>query len=237
MHRFIFDVDGTLTPSRASIDPSFKEFFIDFCNSNSVTLVTGSDISKTTEQLGQEILSAVCTTYCCSGSDVWSRGKNIKSLSWELPEPVKKWLESQLNNSKFVLRTGNHIEYRPGCVNFSILGRQATFKERELYKDWDNKLNERENIVSSFNEYFPELCAKIGGETGIDIFPIGADKSQILSNFSVRDKLLFFGDKMDESGNDYPLKKAIEDNNLGACFEVKNWEHTQKILYVMKVIT
>ena len=43
MINYIFDVDGTLTPSRGIIDPTFKEFFIRFCNNNDVTLVTGSD--------------------------------------------------------------------------------------------------------------------------------------------------------------------------------------------------
>ena len=32
MHKFIFDVDGTLTPSRGKIDDDFKKFFVEFCN-------------------------------------------------------------------------------------------------------------------------------------------------------------------------------------------------------------
>jgi len=31
MNKFIFDVDGTLTPSRQKIDPTFKDWFIEFC--------------------------------------------------------------------------------------------------------------------------------------------------------------------------------------------------------------
>ena len=42
-NRFIFDVDGTLTPSRQAMDPEFKEWFIDFIKANKVWLVTGSD--------------------------------------------------------------------------------------------------------------------------------------------------------------------------------------------------
>ena len=36
MSEFIFDVDGTLTPSRGTIDPEFKEFFMDFAKKNNV---------------------------------------------------------------------------------------------------------------------------------------------------------------------------------------------------------
>lgn len=236
MYKFIFDVDGTLTPSRATIDSSFKHFFIDFCKSNSVTIVTGSDFYKTEQQLGKEIVNLVDTVYCCSGNDVWSKGKQIKTNSWKISDKVKKWLTIQLDNSKFVLRTGNHIEERPGSVNFSVVGRNATLKERQLYIQWDEQHRERETITNSFNDHFSELEAKIGGETGIDIYPLGCDKSQIIKDFSTTDKLMFFGDRMDALGNDYPLKQAIQDNNIGSCFEVTNWEHTHKILAVMKVI-
>lgn len=236
MYKFIFDVDGTLTPSRAKIDIDFKNFFLDFCSFNSVTLVTGSDISKTIEQLGNEIVEAVDTIYCCSGNDVWIKGKNIYSSTWMLPIEARLWLQDKLKTSKFILRTGNHIEERPGCANFSIVGRNATLKERQLYKSWDESSKERELLVESFNNVFTDICAKIGGETGIDIYPVGLDKSQITKDFSASDKLLFFGDKMDVLGNDYPLKIKIENNNLGSCFEVKDWQHTKKILYVMKVM-
>lgn len=236
MYRFIFDVDGTLTPSRSTIDPSFKVFFLDFCKTNIVYLISGSDIDKTIEQLGEDVVHEVEKVYSCSGNDVWSKGKNIKTSTWRMPLETINWLESRLEDSKFVLRTGNHIEHRPGTVNFSILGRNATLGERNLYKEWDTKNNEREAIVTDFNRLFPDLCAKIGGETGIDIFPAGLDKSQIISDFSAKDRLLFFGDRMDTLGNDYPLKQVIENNRLGECFEVKNWQHTQKILYVMRLM-
>lgn len=236
MYKFIFDVDGTLTPSRAVIDDSFKQFFIDFCASNSVTLVTGSDFIKIEEQLGSDIVNLVDTAYCCSGNDIWSKGVNIKTNSWTVSDDVKKWLTIQLDNSKFILRTGRHIEERPGSINFSIVGRNATLKERQLYKQWDNEHNEREKLTSAFNDTFSDIQAKVGGETGIDIYPVGCDKSQIVKYFSPSDKLLFFGDRMDSLGNDYPLKQAIETNNLGSCFEVTDWQHTHKILAVMKVV-
>jgi phosphomannomutase len=236
MNKFIFDVDGTLTPSRSKINSEFKEFFLDFCKYNYIALVTGSNIEKTREQLGEEVLNSVSIVYCCSGSDTWSKGVNLNTSVWKLTSDVRDWLENKLQYSNFVLRTGNHIEDRPGCINFSIIGRNATLKERQLYKEWDNKINERVDIVNQFNSTFLELCAKIGGETGIDIFPKGYDKSQIVKDFISSGKILFFGDRMDELGNDYPLKIAIEKNNLGYCFEVKDWKHTQKILQVMKVM-
>ena len=59
MNKFIFDVDGTLTPSRREIEPDFKNFFSNFCEHNNVYLVTGSDFPKTHEQLGDEIITVL----------------------------------------------------------------------------------------------------------------------------------------------------------------------------------
>mgnify|MGYP000686652846 CR=1 FL=1 len=60
---FIFDVDGTLTPSRGEIDHDFAVFFSTFCAENNVYLVTGSDRDKTIEQIGEEIYSFLSRLY------------------------------------------------------------------------------------------------------------------------------------------------------------------------------
>lgn len=237
MYKFIFDVDGTLTPSRQKIDSSFSEFFLDFCQTHSVYLITGSDRPKTIEQLGLDIVLAAVRVYNCSGNDVWEKTNNIYTNDWKIPLVAKEWLARQLETSHFTIRAGKHLEERPGCVNFSIVGRHATLKERQSYVEYDLEHNERERIALYFNHKFPDLSARVGGDTGIDIFPKGRDKSQILKDFPRPNKLLFFGDKMSPGGNDYPLKEAIMTDNRGDCFEVKDWEDTYKILSVMKVTT
>ena len=59
MNHFIFDVDGTLTPSRKKINPQFALWFLYFSQNNTVSLVTGSDNPKTLEQIGPEICMSV----------------------------------------------------------------------------------------------------------------------------------------------------------------------------------
>ena len=48
---YIFDVDGTLTPSRLMMTEKFTKFFDKWSNKNKYYLVTGSDLDKTKEQL------------------------------------------------------------------------------------------------------------------------------------------------------------------------------------------
>ena len=226
MNKFIFDVDGTLTPSRQEIDGDFAVFFSNFCAENDVYLVTGSDKEKTIEQIGEEIYSLAKRVYNCSGSDVWEGEKHIRSDNWRIPLHVKSWLQNTLEESKFSLRTGLHIEERPGMVNFSVVGRNATMKERKFYVEYDRTHGERNLIADLFNKEFDNLIARPGGETGIDISPKGADKSQIVNDFDPNDVLHFYGDRMDTMGNDYPLKKVIIDNDLGFAIKVNGWKDT-----------
>lgn len=230
MKRYIFDVDGTLTPSRQKINDQFQKWFIEFIYDHNVYLITGSDYPKTLEQLGSTICENVNRVYNCSGSDVWENGKNIFSKVWHLPEDAIAWLEIQLQESKFYRKTGLHFEHRPGMVNYSIVGRNANLEERFIYKEWDEHKNERNTIAKQFNELFPNIEARVGGETGIDIYPKGNDKGQIIKDFDPNDELHFFGDRMDKAGNDYPLKKLLVDKDLGLCYHIKDWEETWEIL-------
>ena len=234
MNKFIFDVDGTLTPSRQVIDHDFAVFFSNFCAENDVYLVTGSDKEKTVEQLGEEIYNLCKRVYQCNGNDVWEGETHIKSDNWSLSLFVRSWLETKLKESSFPLRTGLHIEERPGMVNFSVVGRNATIGERKLYVEFDTENNERNLIAGLFNKEFPELIARPGGETGIDISPKGTDKSQIVNDFDPNDVLHFYGDRMDPAGNDYPLKKVIIDNDLGFATGVKDWSRTYQLLKEFK---
>ena len=220
-NKFIFDVDGTLTPSRAKINNNFQEWFEEFCVDNRVYLVTGSDYPKTVDQLGEQICNQVVCIFNCSGNDVWTKGKNTETNNWSLTEEIKTWLEDRLKKSKFPLRTGNHIEQRPGTVNFSIVGRNATLAERLMYKIWDHENDERNRLAVEFNHQFRDVEARVGGETGIDIYPKGYDKSQILKHFEKTDTLYFFGDSCDPGGNDYPLASRIKNS-----YSVKNWQDT-----------
>ena len=220
VNKFVFDVDGTLTPSRGLIDLEFKMFFNTFCLTNDVYLVTGSDKPKTVEQIG-ETFNLCKRVYNCSGNEVWEKDTLVRRNDWTLPSEAHEWLTEQLTTSAFSLRTGLHFEHRPGMCNFSIVGRNATSEQRKQYVDWDNAYDERNLIADKFNQLFPDITATVGGETGIDIAPKGMDKSQILGDFNKDDNIYFFGDRMDEGGNDYPLAQLVKYPR-----HVRDWQHT-----------
>lgn len=226
--KYVFDVDGTLTPSRQMMNQKFENWFEQFATCNAVYLVTGSDREKTLEQIGNTIYNLAVRVYNCSGNDVYEQDRCIRTNKWTLPDLARTFLISCEYESDFSIRTGNHIEERPGTVNFSVVGRNATPEQRAAYVDFEAQNGERRKIADAFNTMFPDLEAKVGGETGIDIYRKGADKSQILVDFDPpNDTIYFFGDRMEPSGNDYPLAKALDFKN---CFQPSNWQETWKLL-------
>ena len=75
---YIFDIDGTLTPSRNKMDKQFQELFKNFMSAYRVWLISGSDHTKTIEQIGVDIWTNVERAYQCSGNQLFQRGSLIK---------------------------------------------------------------------------------------------------------------------------------------------------------------
>ena len=228
MKKFIFDVDGTLTDSRQQIDLSFEVYMIKFCCKYDVYLVTGSDRAKTVEQVGLDIYNRSKRVYNCSGADVYEKDHNVYKSDWKPSRKLINFLSDELDFSTFPHKTGNHIEHRPGGINFSILGRgQDSMKHRKEYVKWDINTTERILMADRIRSEFPDLNIQIGGETGLDISD--SDKSQILRDFNSEDELVFFGDMMKEGQNDYPLAVAV-DKRGGTNYTVGSWQETYKKL-------
>ena len=229
---YVFDVDGTLTPSRDIIDSNFESFLLDWVTLRNVHLITGSDYEKTLEQIGPELAERVSAVDNCAGNSRWSRGQEMYRSEWTIPAEVRGWLEQKLEESTFPVRTGNHIEERCGLVNFSTIGRGANRAERMIYVKFDNLHKERQQLTKEFNEEFPGLEASVGGETGIDIYEKGHNKAQLLSYLEEVEEIHFFGDAIYEGGNDWPLAKAITARNHSqdSVYRVDGWQATYDIL-------
>jgi phosphomannomutase len=235
MHKdvYLFDVDGTLTNSRSLIDPDFKEFFLNFIANHNVCIVTGSDYSKTLEQLGEDVMHNVMRSYQCSGNSIWENGLEVERNNWTLGNEERDFLSGELFRSKFLTRTGTHLDDRPGLVNFSVVGRGATTEQRAEYVAYDTEHKERKFIAELFNSRYGHkgVKAQVAGETGLDIIQEGRDKGQVIDDFDDYN-VFFFGDMMQPGGNDEPLAKTIASrgNENDGSIWVKDWKHTWDIL-------
>jgi phosphomannomutase len=211
---FLFDVDGTLTPPRTPMTPEFASLFRGFVKTNYVYLVSGSDIAKIREQIPEDILRECKGIFGSSANEFWIDDKKQYENVFVPSQEIVTELERLLLESNYKGRTSNHIEYRPGMINFSILGRSANKEQRHDYASWDKGID-----------------VKVGGEISIDIYPWGLDKSQaveFIRETHPTDTIAFFGDRTDEDGNDYSVVKVMDENDI--VHAVENYEDTYNIL-------
>ena len=239
---FIFDVDGTLTPSRQPMTKEFQTFFKQWIKKNKFYLVTGSDLPKLQEQMCFYDIEAEGIFTCC-GNQFWKPDPSIVNTSaeliydnkFEMTNKLKSSLEVMLMSSQYPHRYGNHIEDRGSMVNFSVVGRNCTQEQREKYYEWDKEKGERRKMIIFLKNKFKDLDAVIGGQISIDIFPKGNDKSQVL-NVIEQERLvppseyIFIGDGIENGGNDYPLAELMDNTPICDWYHTKCWEHTKEIL-------
>jgi len=231
----VFDVDGTITPSREKIDPDYAEVIRQLSSSVDIYFLTGSDFAKTKEQLG-DLTKVVKGSYQCAGNELWVNDELVKSVpTFTMSTVMVKWCKQRLEESKFPYRTGKkHIDLRPGMMNFSIIGRGCTKKKRQEYIKYDERTNEREILAREFNSVFHSYSAQIAGETGIDVCEDGRDKGQVYKHLEeVYNSIIFFGDDTQEGGNDYPFAKQIQ-SFPHRCFHVSRPEETFEMLEGIK---
>ena len=149
------------------------------------------------------------------------------------PELFDIFVEPTVSEStKFVffekyISYDNIERYRPyAASNFVVAENETdinlnttTYTDEQLFYFYDSaedvikKYSSETNTLSTTTDYiarrlrynFSNLSVALGGQTGIDIGPLGSDKSQILRDFSEDDELHFFGDRCEEGGNDHSL--------------------------------
>ena len=237
---FIFDVDGTLTPSRLQMTKKFAKYFDKWSERNKYYLVTGSDLDKTKEQLPIAYIDRAEAIFTCCGNQMWRDDELIYDNKFKVTKKLNKLLGTIMSNSQYPYRYGNHIEDRGSMVNFSIVGRDCTQEQREEYFEWDKQSHERKIIANAIKEKFPDLDAVLGGQISIDIYPKGKDKSQILDIIEQErlvkpDEYIFIGDRTKKGGNDYPLAKLMEETDNCKYFQTEGIEQTMEILQWLQI--
>ena len=203
---FMFDVDGTLTDPRRQIVPEFKDFMFEFVQKHTCMIVTGSDRPKTIEQIGEDLTNSFARVYHCSGNHVFVGNKEVYKSDWALTEAQQTFLQAILHTFDYPEMTGNHIEQRTGTANFSIVGRNADWDQRARYADWEKVNKGRDTVAMYYNQEFNDSIAQVAGQTSIDIFKKGCDKSQAIIEHE--GTTIYFGDHCQPGGNDFTAAQA-----------------------------
>jgi phosphomannomutase len=231
---YVFDMDGTLTPSRQPMEKEFAKWFKKFIDRNDAYLVTGSDLDKIKSQIPNRICKNMKGIFAVMGNEYYERNKLIYKNDFVFDKKLLQMLEDFRKNTKYPYKLyPNYIEFRTGMINFCVVGRDCPPEESNRYKGWDDIAGERVAIQKSLTPLFPNLDFTIGGAISMDIVPKGKGKEQVadvLRNKFPDSLIIFVGDRTEKGGNDYSIAQRLLELGNSKIVPVDNPNDTMKKL-------
>ncbi|MDO5728978.1 MAG: HAD-IIB family hydrolase [Actinomycetaceae bacterium] len=235
-----FDLDDTLAPSKSPLPPRMNTALQALLDRVEVCVISGahftqfdgqllSQMTATEDELARLHLMPTCgTRYERYSNGKWSTVYS-HALSEETRTHAKRIIEQTARELGLWEENpvGPIIEDRGSQLTFSALGQQARFEDKQA---WDPSGEKRTRLRDAIAPQVPDLEVRSGGSTSIDMTEKGIDKAygirQLLEKTGYRDdELIFIGDRLDRSGNDYPVKAAGFQT-----IAVRNWEETVEII-------
>ena len=220
---FLFDVDGTLTPSRLKISESMKNTLKKLKNHpqvSCVAIVGGSNMKKQKEQLGEEVLNSLDYVFSENGlvafkkNQCFHRQNLVKYLGEDNYQRLVNTTMKIFANLDLPVKRGTFLELRSGMLNISPIGRSCSQEERMQFYHLDQQRNIRDQIIIQLQQQLQDLNLAFvsGGQISIDIFPQGWDKRYCLQHFDASqfDRIFFFGDRTSPTGNDHLIYKHLK---------------------------
>ena len=252
----LFDMDGTLTLPRGKMKYNMSVSLSKLQNAGyKVGIVTGSGMDYIVQQCAVMFdLSPVdylnIDYFPCNGTKSYrySGGRQLADLVYEkhmrdhIGRDIYSDIIYELASFQCRLRsapygkkiplTGNFIDCRGSMINWCPIGRNASQSEREEWQALDKEHNIRINILKNFFniDMFKNLSVKLGGSTSFDIFPVGWNKTFVLSNFNADDEIYFFGDRCEGDGNDKELYEALLARDGCHAFKTENPSQTMDLI-------
>jgi phosphomannomutase len=241
------DMDGTLTPPRGRMSHNIGQALLGLAYYADLGIVSGSNFEyvyeQTTEVLGSYSLTNRTTLMPCNGTQVYDHTNKgwVKRFSVSMREElgeeiylklVKEILECQAEivvGLPEIPITGKFVNYREGTINWSLIGRDATQKQRDFFAEYPNNNILRKLFMDhlSIRVNSGNLDYALGGQTGIDIFPKGWDKTFALRHLEGRE-CWFIGDRCEPGQNDFHIWKEL--NKVGRSFKTSGPVETIEII-------
>jgi len=245
-----FDLDDTLAVTKSPISDQMVEVLGNILDHFDVCIISGGKFEQFKNQVIDRLdispmklrrmhMMPTCGTryyrYDETSKD-WEL-QYAEDLTEEQKEKIVEALESSAKELGYWEENpaGDIIEDRNSQITYSALGQQATAESKYAWDPDGSKKLKLRNLVA---EKLPDLEARAGGTTSIDVTRLGIDKAygmqKLIDALDIsREEILFFGDKLQEGGNDYPVKAMGIDS-----LEVDKWQDTAaRLETILKVIS
>ncbi len=219
-----FDLDDTLAISKGPISDEMSAALGKLLEKYDVCIITGGRFEQIESQVAQRLevpehllnklhLMPTCGTRYYRYDELeheWqlqyaedltdAQKKKIVAALEKVAKEMGIWCDDP---------AGEIIEDRLSQITMSALGQKATPEDKYA---WAEKFKDVRPIYrDKVAELLPDLEVRIGGTTSTDITRPGIDKAygmqKLIEAIDIsKDEILFIGDKLEEGGNDYPVK-------------------------------
>lgn len=237
-----FDLDDTLAVTKSPISDRMGELLARLLERYDVCVISGGRFEQFQKQVVDRLeaspmqlrrlhLMPTCGTRYMRFDETSGEWKQVYAEN--LTEEQKKRIVEVLEEGAKKLGYwedkpyGEIIEDRGSQVTYSALGQQAPPEEK--YK-WDPDGKKKHAIRDYAAPLLPDVEVRVGGTTSVDVTMIGIDKAygmkKLMEQLGIdKEEILFVGDKLEEGGNDYPVKAMGIDS-----LEVPDWQITAKLI-------
>lgn len=244
----VFDLDGTLTESKANLDETMSDLLCQLLNFKKIAIIGGGSFNQFKKQLLNNLKCSNLKLknlflFPTNSTSFYKFKKNKWILIYKLilkrSETKKIFKAFNKTFEKFNYYPsktyGPIIENRGSQITFSALGQNIiemmADKGLNLKKEWHKKNNKlRIKMANFLQKLLPEFEVRIGGLTSIDVTYKNIDKAYGINQISKHlkipiHKMVFIGDALFYKGNDYSVKKTGI-----STIQVKNPDETKKLI-------
>ncbi|MBY0690536.1 HAD-IIB family hydrolase, partial [Microbacterium marinilacus] len=233
-----FDLDDTLAPSKSPIDPRIGELLVRLAERVEVAIISGGQIAQFRQQVvdrlpeaSSETLSHVHLLPTCGTQYYRHDGSEFQVVyTQDLTDDEKRRALTAVQEEAVRLGLwerdtwGEILEDRGSQITFSALGQAAPVDAKRA---WDPTGERKSALRDAVAARVPDLEVRSGGSTSVDITRKGIDKAYGMRRLSEETGvplggMLFYGDRLDPDGNDYPVLAMGE----VACVSVTGWQDT-----------
>lgn len=244
-----FDLDDTLAITKSPISDRMVDLLDALLNKYDVCIISGGKFEQfkvqvadrlvaTPRQLSRLHLMPTCGTRYYRFDELAEEWQ--QQYSEDLTDDQKKRTLAALEVGAKKLGLweskpyGDIIEDRGSQITFSALGQKAPADKKYA---WDPDGKKKHSLRDFVAPIVPDLEVRVGGTTSVDVTLIGIDKAygmkKLIEAMSIsKSDILFIGDKLEEGGNDYPVKAMGIDT-----IAVKCWEDTALVLEGILAVT
>ena len=217
----VFDLDGTLAPSKSSLAPQTAGLLRDLLGIIRVAVISGGAWAQFEMQLLSDLpqdsflanlsLLPTCGTKFFQYNGEWKELYS-EDLTAEQKRKITDSLDKAAGEAGYRANKvwGDVIEDRGSQVTYSALGQQAPLAEKQK---WDPDFAKRKKITAILETLIPEFSIRMGGATSIDVTKPGIDKAYGIGKLSETldvslKEIVYIGDALFPGGNDYPVEQA-----------------------------